>query len=179
MVPMIIAGLFVATVKVRGLSRYDPALFNEVYRERYNTPGAVARALESALQDADEELLQDLQGLRKPAQFQTSPKMILVMLWEQGDRYFTYMYFDMDTMKRHPHYIEKVKGRWVVAPADGHYSFHSGRWLSVWLPLSIIWWLVEAVAVLALWVYRISARVRSDMLGDATQLDRDGPVKRG
>lgn len=166
LVPLIVAGIFAATVKVGGLARYDSTFFTDTYRERYNTPGAVARALEPALQKDDEELLRELQGLRRPAKFETSPKMILVMLWEQGDRYFTYMYFDMDSMERHPHYVEEVKGRWVVAPADGHYYLHSGRWLTVWMPLAIVWWLVEAVVVLALWVHRMSSRVRSEMLGE-------------
>lgn len=164
LVPLVVAGLFSATVKVRGLTRYDSTFFDETYCERYDTPGAVARALETALQDADEQLLRELQGLRQPANFETGPKIILVMLWEHGDRYFTYLYFDMDTMERHAHYVEKTGGRWVVAPTDAHYFFHSGRWLRVWMPIAVVWWLVEAVVVMALWVYRLSARVRSEML---------------
>lgn len=164
--PLVVAGLFVIAVKATALFRYDRAYFKELYIERYESPGAVARALEAALQENDRRLLAELQGLRRPAAFAASPKIILTMLWEQGDRYFTYMYLDMKTLERHPHYIEEVIGRWVVAPADAHYYLHSGAWLKVFLPVAIVWWLVEAVVVLALWVFRVSARLRAHMYGD-------------
>ena len=140
LLPLVLAGLFVLGVKALGLVRYDPAYFTAEYAEQYDTPGAVARALEGALQSGDRELLAELQGLRRPAAFETNPKIIFIMLWERDDRYFTYMYLDMQTLRPHPHYVEKVKGRWVVSPADAHYYLHSGRWLVVFTPLAIVWW---------------------------------------
>lgn len=165
LLPLVLAGLFVLAVQVQGLVRYDLAYFTAEYAERYDTPGAVARALEGALQTDDRELLAELQGLRRTAAFETSPKIIFVMLWERDDRYFTYMYQDMQTLRRHPHYVEKVKGRWVVSPSDAYYYFHSGRWLGVFMPLAIVWWVLEIVVVLGLLVYRLSARLRREMYG--------------
>jgi len=165
LLPLVLAGLFVLVVQVQGMVRYDPAYFTDTYIEQYDTPGSVARALEGVLQTDDRELLAELQGLRRTAAFETNPKIIFIMLWERDDRYFTYMYLDMQTLRRYPHYVEKVKGRWVVAPADAHYYFHSGRWLVVFTPLALVWWVLEIVVVLGLLVYRLSARLRGEMYG--------------
>ena len=166
LVPLILAGLFVLGGKAWGLMRYDPAYFTERYVERYDTPGAVTRALETALRNDDQALLAELQGMQRPAAFKTGPNMMFVMLWEQGDRYFTYLYSDAQTFERFPHYVEQVKGRWVVTPTGAYYYLHSGRWLRVFLPLAIVWWLVEAVVVLALWLYRVSACLRERMYSE-------------
>lgn len=170
LLPLVLMGLFVLVVQVQSVRRYDPAYFSDTYAERYDTPGSVARALEGALQTdggkpRDRELLAELQGLRRTVAFETSPKIIFIMLWERDDRYFTYMYLDMQTLRRHPHYVEEVKGRWVVSPADAHYYFYSGRWLVVFTPLALVWWLLEIVVVLGLLVYRLSARLRVQMYG--------------
>ena len=166
LLPLVLAGLFVLGVKAWGLVRYDPAYFAADYAERYDTPGSVARALERTLQEDDRALLAELQGLQRPAVFEMSPRMTFVMLWERDDRYISYLYLDRQTYKRYPHYIEQVKGRWVVAPPDAHYYLHSGHWLIVFAPLVIVWWLVEIVVVLAVWVFRVSARLREQMYGD-------------
>jgi hypothetical protein len=165
LLPLVLAGLFVLVVQVQGLRRYDPAYFSGTYAERYDTPGAVARALEGALQTNDRALLAELQGLRRLAAFKTSPKLIFVMLWEHGDRYISYLYFEMDTYKRHVHYVEQVGERWIVSPPDAYYYLHSGRWLVVFTPLAIVWWLLEIVVTLAVLVYRLSARLRVQMYG--------------
>jgi len=170
LLPLVLVGLFMLVVQVQSVSRYDPAYFSEVYAERYDTPGAVARALEGALQTDDRELLAELQGLRRLAAFKTSPKLIFVTLvryttWERGDRYMSYLYLEMDTYRRHMHYIEQVGERWVVSPPDAHYYLHSGRWLGVFTPLAIVWWLLEIVVTLAVLVHRLSARLRAQMYG--------------
>jgi hypothetical protein len=122
--------------------------------------------LEQALQTDDRKLLAELQGLRRPVSFDTNPRIIFVMLWERGDPYITYFYIDMQTHERHMHYFEQVNGRWVVAPPDAYYYLHSRRWLIVFAPLVIVWWLVEIVVVLTVWVFRVSARLREQMYGD-------------
>ena len=169
LLPLVLVGLFMV-VQVQSVSRYDPAYFSEVYAERYDTPGAVARALEGVLQTDDRALLAELQGLRRLAAFKTSPKLIFVTLvryttWERGDRYMSYLYLEMDTYKRHMHYIEQVGERWVVSPPDAHYYLHSGRWLVVFTPLAIVWWFLEIVVTLAVLAYRLSARLRAQMYG--------------
>jgi len=160
LLPLLLAGLFALAVEIQALRRYDPAYFTITYVERYDTPGSVARVLERALQSDDRMLLAELQGLRRPASFQTSPDLIFVMLWERGDRYISYLYFDMQTYERHMYYFEQVGERWVVTPPDAWYYLHSGRWLGVFLPVAITWWLVQAVVVLVVLVFRLSARLR-------------------
>lgn len=165
LLPLALAALFVLAMQVYGLVRYDPDYFSATYAERYDTPGAVARALERALQSGDRALLAELQGLRWPAAFEANPDMIFVMLWERDERYISYMYFDVRTHHRHMHYVEQVKGRWVVSPSDPYYYLHSGRWLRVFGPLAVVWWLLEIVVILAAWLFRTSARLRERMYG--------------
>ncbi|HIE38590.1 MAG TPA: hypothetical protein EYP77_05910 [Anaerolineae bacterium] len=161
LLPPVLAGLFVLAVETHGLVRYDPAYFTPLYAERYDTPGSVALALERALQTGGAALLAELQGLRRPATFKTGSSIIFIMLLDSDGRYFNYLYFDIDTYKRYTHYIEQVGDRWVVTPMDAYYYFHSGRWLGVFLPVALVWWLVEAVTILAVWLYRSSARFRA------------------
>lgn len=163
--PLVLAGLFVLLVKIQGLMRYDLAYFADEYAEQYDSPGEVARQLEVAVQTGDRALLAELQCLRRTVPFDTNPDIVLVMLWDSDKRYFTYMYLDMQKFERHPHYIEQVKGRWVVSPADAYYYFHSGDWLKVAVPIAIVWWLAGAVVILAIWVFRLSAKLRQEVYG--------------
>ena len=64
LLPLELAGLCALAIYAYGLVRYDPAFFAESYTAQYDTPGAVAKALESALQTSDPSLLAELQGLR-------------------------------------------------------------------------------------------------------------------
>jgi hypothetical protein len=166
LVPFVVLGLVVLAAEIYGLVRYDPAYFSETYVERYDTPEAVVRELEVALQSEDQELLAELQGLRRPARFKTSPSMVFVMLLERTDRYIAYLYFDPRTYERHPHYLEQVEGRWIVSPSDVYYYVHSGQWQRVFLPLAIIWWAVGTVVLVAVWVSRVSERLRAPLYGE-------------
>lgn len=170
LLPLVLAGLFVLVVVLQGLSRYDATYFTSEYIERYASPGDVARQLEVALQTNDQDLLAELQGLRQTVTFATDPDIILVMLWERSDRYFTYVYIDMDTLERHSHHIELVSGRFVSSPTDMYYYLYSGHWLKVAGPVATIWWLAGAVALLAMWVSHLSARLRDHMY-EANKLD--------
>ncbi len=160
LLPLLAGLLFVGSVRLHGLVRYDEKYFTPPYQEKYAAPGMVARALAPALQAADAELLAELQGRSSAGHFQTGPSMILVMLWEQSDPYFTYLYFNMDDYRRYPYYMEQVKGRWVVTAPDPYYYLRSGEWLKFFIPVAIVWWLVEVVTLLGLWVYRLAARTR-------------------
>lgn len=164
LLPLLLAGLFVLVVEAQGLVRYDPTYFTATYAERYDTPGAVVRALERALQTDDQALLAELQGLRRPASFETGSSMIFVMLWERSDRYISYLYLDMQTYERYVHYVEQRGDRWVVAPPDAYYYLHSGRWLTVFTPVALVWWLLEMVVILMMLVFRLSARLRARLI---------------
>jgi len=165
LLPLALVGLFWLLALAQGMVRYDPAYFTPLYVERYETPGSAARVLEGALQTNDQELLAELQGKRRPAAFETSPQLTFTMLWERGERYISYLYFDMQTYHRQMHYFEEVQGRWVVSPVDVYFYWHSGRWTTFFLPLAGAWWALGTVALLALWAFRASERIRARMYG--------------
>ena len=165
LLPLVLAGLLALAAEAQRLGRYDPAYFTAEYCQKYDTPGAVARALGEALQAGDETLLAELQGLRKPIPLHTAPGMIFVMLLDSDERYYTYLYFDMDTYRRYTYSVERINGRWVIAPEDLYFYFHSGRWLRIFLPLALIWWSLIAVLVLGTWIFRHSAQLRARLYG--------------
>lgn len=166
LLPFEVLGLLVLIVTAYGPVRHDPAYFADEYLERYSTPGDAALALEGALQSGDQALLAELQGLRRPAKFETGPSIVFVMMWERTDRYITYLYFDMQTYERHPQYFEMVEGRWVVTPPDLRYYIHSGQWQRVFWPLAIVWWLLGIVAIGMVWLFRASERARARLYGE-------------
>jgi hypothetical protein len=165
LLPFMLLGLYVLSIYAYEMVRYDPAYFGQAYVARYDTPGATARALEKALQTGDRALMSELQG-REAAAFKPMPNLVFIMLWERTDRYYTYLYLDRETYERHTYYVEKVRERFVVTPPDAYYYLHSGRWVVVFLPLAIAWWVLEVIVVLAVWLYRLSARMREQMYGD-------------
>jgi len=147
LIPLVLLGLVVSVAKVYGLARHDPAYFTDAYRAQYDAPGAVAKALEAALQTGDWALLAELQGLRWPARFDTNPTITWVQLWERNDRYITYLYFDVSANRPYLHALEEVRGRWVVAPSDLSYFVGSGAYKKAFLTFSLIWWVSGVIAV--------------------------------
>lgn len=156
LVPFVLLGLVVTAAKVYGLVRYDPTYFGEAYTDLYDSPGAVAQALESALQTNDPSLLAELQGLRWPAKLDTSPTITWMQLWERTDRYITYLYFDMSGYEPYPHHIEEVRGRWVVSPPDLYYFVESGAYKNVFLTFSLIWWAAGTLTFALVYVFSTS-----------------------
>jgi hypothetical protein len=140
LIPFVLLGLLVSVGKAYGLVRYDPAYFAEAYQVRYDTPGAVAKALESALQSGDTALLAELQGLRWPASFESSPAITWVQMWERTDRYVTYLYYDVSANRPYLYHMEEVKSRWVVSPSDLYYFVESGAYKTPFLTFSLVWW---------------------------------------
>ena len=159
LIPFVLLGLVVSVAKGYGLVRYDPAYFTATYSAKYDTPGAVAKALESALQTNDRSLLAELQGLRWPAKFATGPTMTWVQLWERTDRYLTYMYFDVSLYEPYPYHIEEVRGRWVVSPPDVHYFVESGAFKKPFLYFSSIWWASAMVTIGLVYLHSTSERL--------------------
>lgn len=140
LIPFVLLGLLVSVGKAYGLMRYDPAYFTDTYRERYDTPGAVAKALESALQTGDMTLLAELQGLRWPGSFESSPAITWVQLWERTDRYVTYLYYDVNANRPDLYHMEEARARWVVSPSDVYYFVESGAYKRWFLTFSLVWW---------------------------------------
>jgi len=163
--PLLLCALFALAVLALSPLRYEPSYFSEVYAERYPKPGPTALALDQALRTDDWALLAELEGLRWTAPLKTGPTLSLSVLLERDNRYYYYLYFDTKTYGRHVHAIEKVKGRWIVAPPDAHFYLYSGRWLRIAGPLTVFWWLLETTVLLMRWVFRASARYREKLYG--------------
>jgi hypothetical protein len=140
LIPFILLGLLVSVGKAYGLMRYDPAYFTETYQERYDTPGAVAKALESALQTGDRALLAELQALRWPSSLESGPAITWVQLWERTDRYVTYLYYDVSANTPYLYHMEEARGRWVVSPSDVYHFVESGAYKRWFLTFSLVWW---------------------------------------
>lgn len=164
LVPFVALGLLVLAVKLHGLVRFDPAFFTPEYQE-YAEASQIVRALEQGLQAGNGPLLAELQGLRRPGQFETGDTISFVKLWERTGRYDTYLYVDMDSYERYEHHLEQVQGRWVVAPEDLRYLLYSGRWRATFVPAAIVWWALGLAALVLLWLLRRSASLRSRLLG--------------
>jgi hypothetical protein len=154
LLPLEAAGLCALAMYAYGLVRYDPAYFDQGYVEQYNSPEVAVRTLEVALQTGNLALLDELQGLRWPARFETSASLRFVRLRERTDRYTTYLYFDGQTVERHVYHFEMVRGRWVVSPLDLYYYVHSGQWRHTFWPLAIAWWLLLAAAFVSVLLFR-------------------------
>lgn len=153
LIPAILAGLYVVTMQIQSLFRYEPAYFAQEFQRTYNAPGTVARALEGVLQEGDESRYRELTGLsRTPAEMLPHPELQLSILLDVDERgYFHYLYFDFDTYKRHTHYIKELRGRWITVPQDAYFYYDSGQWLRVFLPIALSWWLLMcAVAIIKL-----------------------------
>jgi hypothetical protein len=163
--PLVLSALFALMVLALSPFRYQPAYFSQIYIERYPKPGSTALALDQALRTDNWGLLAELQGLRWTVPLETSPTLNLTVLLETDGRYHYYLYFDTKTYDRYTYAIEKIKGRWVVAPPDAHFYLHSGRWLRVAGPVTVLWWFLEITVLLMRWVFRASARYREGMYG--------------
>jgi hypothetical protein len=156
--PFAVLGLLVLAAEALEPFRYDPAFFAEPYLERYSTAAATVKAMERGVRRGEPALVAELQGLRWPARFHTSPGMAFVMLWERSGRYSVYLFLDRLTYQRYLIPFEQVQGRWVAAPADLHYYLHSGRWHGFFLAVAGVWWLLCAIGCGLFWLGRRSAR---------------------
>jgi hypothetical protein len=158
--PFAVLGLVVLALEGVEPGRFDPAYFVEPYSARYSTPGATVKAMERALRRGEPELLAELQGLNRPAEFGTSPAMAFVELWERRGRYSIYLFLDRQTYERYLIPFEQVDGRWVAGPRDLRYYVHSGLWRGFFLRATGGWWALVAIGGSLVWLGRKSARFR-------------------
>ncbi len=166
LLPLEILGLLALLVHGYRWVRYDPSYFTPAFVERYASEAATARLLETALQAGDEALAAELQGLRRPVTLPSSPTIKFVMLLERTDRYVTYLYVDMSQYQRYPQHLERVAGRWLVAPTDLAFYLYSGQWRQVFLPLSVAWWVIGGLGLGLVWLLRSSERARAWLFRD-------------
>ena len=162
---VVVAFLFIISV-VQGLFRYDPAYFTEEYRARYDTPGSVAVDLERALQDGDENLMEELLGTRhSPKTMPARPDLVLTVMVSSSDKYFHYLYFETRSYRRDMRYVKERDGRFIASETDLYFYMDSGQWRKLAGPLAAIWWILVIVFTTAVYVYRRMAAVRKSMFG--------------
>ena len=163
--PLCAAGIFIFIANLQAWFRYDMRYFTPEYQSAYESPGAVAVALESAIRTSSQALYEELVGLRfGPHPIKPNPNMRLAILLDVDEAgYFQYLYFDVKTYVRSTFYIKRVMDRWVVVPQDPYFYWDSGRWLVVFTPLALIWWGTLIVIGAAYWVYSSSAKFRDQL----------------
>lgn len=159
LLPLFGAGLFIVFAAVQGIPalRYDPAYFTSDYAARFDSPRAVIAELDVAFKTGDRELAAELQGLRRPRNLPHNPRFFGAMLWERTGDYAGYMYWDSDTWERHMVQTLEVGDRWVLAPEDASFFLRTGLWLRTWLPIAVVYWIAEVVALI---VIALAARGR-------------------
>jgi len=166
-VPLLAVVAFAVIVFFQGYDRYDETLFTPAYQERYKAPFIVSGLLEEVLQTGNEDLYGELTGLRLVQPLpEVNPDIIYGVLLEVDEaEYFHYMFIDKDTFKRSMYFLEEVDGRWVVAPEDAYFLYHSGEWLKAYLPVTIVYLLFVTVIGTGIGVYRIAAKIREEKYG--------------
>lgn len=164
LVPLFVAALLLVGARIHALFRYDARYFEEPYLSRYEAPGSVAVALEQALRTGDQELMAEIRGLRRqPRSFEPDPDVILSILSDVEGPYFHYLYFDRRDYTRLIHFMKEVNGRWVEVPDGLYYNIDSGRWVTFFVPLAAVYWMMLVIAYLVLVVYRLTRRDREQL----------------
>ena len=161
-VPVVVAGLFLLVANLGRLVRYDPAYFAESRADQYSTPMSVNRALERAFQTGDQALLAELQGLRWPHAFPTGDIRFVGCALE-GDGYYSYLFRDAESGGIYLFHTIYVNGRWVAASSDADFYLRTGRWTWTFLPLAVLYWMVEGGIVLVLALHRAAKRIRDTL----------------
>jgi hypothetical protein len=163
-VPLVAAALYIALTELAAIPalRYNPADFNPALDARYDSPSAVVEDLERALRTDDTHQLALLQGLRHPHAFTTGPNIRATILYNVSDDYYSYLFWDTRTYARYPYHIQQVNGRWVVAPQDALFYLRTGQWTSTWLPIALVWWVLEATILATVGVNALLKRWRRE-----------------
>lgn len=162
--PVLIVALLFGVRQIQELTRYDPAYFANEYLELYDTPGAVARALELALREGDATLMAELTGTKDlPTGLTPEPRLIFVFLLDvQGD-YFQYLYFNSGNFNRVTENVKQHHDRYVVVEPGLYFYIDSGLWTAVAAPIAATWWILLVVYTAATYVYRRMAAARQRM----------------
>jgi len=167
LLPLLAAGLFILTVRIQALSRYDQAYFTPQYRELYDSPGSVSIAIEQALHRDDRPIFAELTGLRRKINPpEANPNIhLMIVLKVTADGYFQTLFFNTKNYQRIVYNIKKVGGRWVMVPRDAYYFLDSGDWLLFFTPVLIVWWGLLAVVSVSIGTFHLAARFREQLYG--------------
>jgi len=161
LLPFAVLLILFAIKIVQDFTRYDDRYFTEEYRIRFETPSSVAFELESALRDANDELMAELLGTRAgPDAMEPRPSLVYVFLLDREGDYFHYLYFNQDDYHRQVQYVKEENGRYVTAEDDLYFYIDSGRWKAVAGPLIATWWVLMIVATGVTYIYRYMERDR-------------------
>jgi len=164
--PIMIALLYVTIMRIQELYRYDDKLLTPTYQEKYPAPGPAAIALEDALRNGNEELYREVTALRtKPKSLEANPDLIMTIMLEADDAgYYHYLYLDLGTLRRSTYYIKEESNRYIMVP-EGYYFYQdSGRWLQLFTPLALVWWLILFIYELGSLFFRVGAKLRDERL---------------
>lgn len=158
-IPLVAVALYVGIVRLVNLDRYDPAYFTPEMVSTYSTPRSVAGKLAEALETNDQAALAQLEGLRHPVAFAPGETLSIELLRKvETSSYFMVMIASRKAETYKVYQLGPARGRWVVVPEDDFYIVDSGRWAAIWLPLALIWWLIEVSTLIVLGVRTILLR---------------------
>jgi hypothetical protein len=192
LLPLLFLIIYGVLVEATSRDRFDERYFTAAYIEKYDTPGAVLAAMEEALITRDEAVIAELQGRTDPVVFNYTPNLRRYGLYEvsQGARIFnsshelsndewqtvvdeatflTYIYYVPDAPGRVNIHVEQVDGRWVLTTLDPYVVWSSGRWVTAFVPLLVIYWLGLVGVVGGVWVYRASMELNEEIFGPSLQ----------
>lgn len=170
--PLAATAAYLAIAPTQVGDRFDPAYFTEDYRQKYSDPRLTVSLLVEAMRSNDQAALAELQGLRETQPVPTNPTMEYQLIMETNNpRYYRANLFDRETYRGYSFNIGLINGRWVVFPSsDTFYYLDSGQWRGVMLPLSIVWWVVEAVLIIILWLRGVGKRWREEPVNNSQQV---------
>lgn len=166
LVPLLVVGALFMVKGIQELTRWERVYFQEEYLERYESPGAVALDLESALRTGDTRLMAELRGTgRQPETLEARPRLTFIFLLGIDGDYFHYLYFNTDNYHRLVQHVKPRGERYVTVEEGLYYYMDSGQWVEVAAPLAATWWILTIVFTGGVYVYRLTARSRSRMYG--------------
>lgn len=162
--PLAVTAAYLVIAPMQVGDRFDPAYFTDDYRQKYRDPRQTVSILVEAMRANDQAALAELEGLRNYLPVPTNPTMEYQLILETNNpRYFRANLFDRETYRGYAFNIGLINGRWVVFPSsDNFYYFDSGQWRAIMLPLSIVWWVVEAVLIIIFWLRGLGQRWRDE-----------------
>jgi hypothetical protein len=164
LLPVLITGASFLIAQIQALTRYDPGFFTPDYQSRYQQPSQIIEDIETAFQTGSNDLMAELQGTYlRPANFQEKPNMVFVTSLDRTGEYYNFLFNDSVTFHRFMARVKMHDGRYVLIPEGLYYYFDSGRWINVFGPPAIIWWVIVLILTVATAIYRWMARIRKQI----------------